>query len=280
MPSRRGSSGFRVSLAGPSSAVDYRGWRRHEIPKRRRTPRASARVVGSATVGPEPMVAGSSPATSEMARVTRVRRRRGGGEPAALDRREMLAHRIDLADVGARCKQGAGHGLLVSQSQTRRRQAEQGRRPAGQQKQHQVVRPGRAAPCSRMCRGRLGAGPVGHRMRRLEDADRPARHRMAVARDDQPFDRAQSGQVSSTVRAMAAAALPAPSTTVRPFGCASASATSSASAAGRQRSGSGQRQRLRRASGAARAGGSKACPEPVEGGGASLISRTGRRKPV
>ena len=39
-------------------------------PRRASTARASASVVGSGTVGPEPMVAGSSRGTSEMASVS------------------------------------------------------------------------------------------------------------------------------------------------------------------------------------------------------------------
>ena len=64
--------------------------------------RASASVVGSATVGPEAITAGSSPGTSEMSEADDRAGARRGGEPAALDRREVLAHAVHLADVRRR----------------------------------------------------------------------------------------------------------------------------------------------------------------------------------
>jgi len=47
-------------------------------------------------------------------------------EAAALDAREMLAQRIDLADAGARAQQRAGDGLLFGE-----REALYGRDPVG-----------------------------------------------------------------------------------------------------------------------------------------------------
>ena len=86
MPASRGSSGFRVSLAGSSSAAVTAGG--GEIPNRRSTRRAAASVVGSAAVGPEPMVAGSSPATSDMASVASC-----AGAAAAASRPPLIAER-------------------------------------------------------------------------------------------------------------------------------------------------------------------------------------------
>ena len=54
--------------------------------------RASASVVGSGTVGPEPITAGSSPGTSEIASVDDAAPEGTLREPAALDAREVLAH--------------------------------------------------------------------------------------------------------------------------------------------------------------------------------------------
>src|SRR5262245_59564604 len=72
---KAGSSGFGVSLLRVASAVSTEGG--IEIPsaamvgyRRIKTQRASASVLGSATVGPEPIVAGSSPGTSEIASVS------------------------------------------------------------------------------------------------------------------------------------------------------------------------------------------------------------------
>ena len=68
-PASRGSPSF-----GVSSRPCLR-WRMtaagSSIPYLRSTARASAKVVGSGTVGPEPITAGSSPGTSEIRRLTR-----------------------------------------------------------------------------------------------------------------------------------------------------------------------------------------------------------------
>ena len=82
---------------GTLDAVALRGWRS-----------ASAQVVASGTVGPLAMTAGSSPGTSLMVSVTTLRRRAGRGQPPALDARQVLAHAVHLADVGAAVQQLAG----------------------------------------------------------------------------------------------------------------------------------------------------------------------------
>ena len=85
---KAGSPGLGVSLAGSASAASTAGGTGRpsaSMAGRRRssTARASASVVGSGTVGPEPMVAGSSPGTSEMASVSM-------GAAVALRRRPPL----------------------------------------------------------------------------------------------------------------------------------------------------------------------------------------------
>ena len=67
LPARRGSPGFGVSSLAASLAATAGGGVMAYLAK---TARASAKVVGSATVGPEPMTEGSSPGTSEMTKVT------------------------------------------------------------------------------------------------------------------------------------------------------------------------------------------------------------------
>ncbi len=104
--------------------------------------RASASVVGSGTVGPEPITAGSSPGTSEIASVSTRAGCARLRQPSALDAREMLSHRVDLADVGAGAQQRPRHRLLVGERQSLRRRDPVGRRAARQQHQHQIVRPG------------------------------------------------------------------------------------------------------------------------------------------
>ena len=69
-------------------------------------------------------------------------------------------------------------------------------------------------------RSRRGqAGGVGYRMRGFDDLDALARHRVAVAGDDQSAQRRRAS-ASSTACAIAAEALPAPMTISRPRGAA------------------------------------------------------------
>ena len=103
----------------------------------------------------------------------------------------MLAHAIDLADGRARAQQRAGHRLLVRERQPRRRQRQQRRGAARDQAQHEIVRPRGPATIASMRRAAARAGCVGHRMGGLDHLDAAARHAMAVARDDEPDERAR-----------------------------------------------------------------------------------------
>ena len=116
-----------MTAAGPS------------IPYFRNTPSASAKVVGSGTVGPEPITAGSSPGTSEISRLTTR-----AGWQAAPSLPPLMAERclrtaFDLADGGARAQQRAGHRLLVLERDPRRRQGEKRRAAAGDEAEREVV---------------------------------------------------------------------------------------------------------------------------------------------
>ena len=83
---RRASPGFGVSSAAAARRAATAGG--GTMAYFSSTPRASAKVVGSGTVGPEAMVAGSSPGTSEIARVsTRA------GHAAAASRPPLIAER-------------------------------------------------------------------------------------------------------------------------------------------------------------------------------------------
>ncbi len=111
------------------------------------------------------MTAGSSPGTSEIAKVRTRGRRGGGGEAAALDRREVLAHRVDLADRRAAAQECARHRLLVGQGEPRRRQREERRSAARDE-----ARPaGPAAPSpearSRISCAAVSPGRIGDRVR-------------------------------------------------------------------------------------------------------------------
>ena len=147
------------------------------------TARASAKVVGSGTVGPEAITAGSSPGTSEIAKVTTR-----AGAAAAASRPPLIAERclrtrVDLADRRAAAQQRARHRLLVGERQPRRRQRQQRRAAARDQKHQLIVGPEALRQIEDAPRRAL-AGGVGHRVARLDDLDPLAGHAMAVARHD------------------------------------------------------------------------------------------------
>ena len=97
-------------------------------------------VVGSATVGPEAITEGSSPGTSEMSEREHARRRGGRRQPAALDRREVLAHAVDGGDGARRCAAAPRRSSRSSASvDAGCRQAEQRRGAAGDQAEHEIV---------------------------------------------------------------------------------------------------------------------------------------------
>ena len=172
VPAKIGSPGFGVSLAASASARAPLAAGRADSARRWRAHRPAS--SGSGTVGPEPITAGSSPGTSEIASVTSRGRCGARGEPAALDAREMLAHGVDLADRGAGAQQCPRHRLLLRQRQARGRRDPVGRGAARQQHQHQVVggRRGRRARASRSAAGE--SGRVGHRMAGLDHRARAA----------------------------------------------------------------------------------------------------------
>ena len=138
--------------------------------------RASASVVGSGTVGPEPIADGSSP--RHVGDGDRRHRRRIGvaRQPAAFDAREMFAHGVDLADGGARAQQRARHRLLVFKRYAGGRRDPVGRGAARHQHQHEIVGP--RAIGERRARGRrLAARP-----RREPDGRLRSWRRTAVGR--------------------------------------------------------------------------------------------------
>ena len=158
--------------------------------------RASASVVGSGTVGPEPIAEGSSPGTSEIAMVTSLRRIGMARQPSALDAREMFAHRVDLADVGARAQQRARDRLFVFKRYPGRRRDPVGRGAARHQHQHQVVRVPhyRRAPArGRRLPGRRRRGSDGRLRSCVTTRSRPA---VAVARH-RDAGKAVRGQAST-----------------------------------------------------------------------------------
>ncbi len=117
-----------------------------------RIARASASVVMSGTVGPEPITDGSSPGTSEIARVITLRRRECCGQSPALDAREMFAHAIHFHDVCAACEQRARQRPFVVERNSVCGRDPVGRSATGHQHQHDVVsrrHSARASACVR-----------------------------------------------------------------------------------------------------------------------------------
>ena len=111
---------------------------------------------------------------------------RGGRarQPAALDRRQMLADAVDLIDVGAAPEQRLVQGLLVVERDPRSRQGKQSRASARDQTERQIV--GTQAfdefqnPARRLLARRVGNGMGGlDHLDPLQRADA-----VAIARDD------------------------------------------------------------------------------------------------
>ena len=140
----------------------------------------SASVVGSGTVGPEAIALASSRGTSDIASVTISARCAGPRQSAALDPRQMLSHRVDLADRRAGAEQRPRHLLLLGERRHRpARSSSPSRRPT-------------AAPAADRRRSppaasfKLSSAPsarfVGNGMAGLDHLDPPRRHAMAMAR--------------------------------------------------------------------------------------------------
>ena len=155
---RRGSPGLGVSAAGLASCFSTRR-RGIDAGICRSTARASAWVVASATVGPEAITERSSPGTSEMIRLTTRAGAAATRESAALDRRQMLAHAIHLADMRAAAQQRAIDRLLVGERDVAVGQGEQRRAAARDEAQHEIV--GAERPCTHSRMRARGGRPGG-----------------------------------------------------------------------------------------------------------------------
>ena len=143
------------------------------------TARASARVVGSGTVGPDPITAGSSPGTSEIASVATAAGIGAARQPPALDAGEMLAHGVDVADPGTGLEQSTVDGLLFGERQPGDRSNPVGRCPARHQHQHEIA--GSRARGERQGAFRPGkARRIGDGMAGLDDLDDARRAAIAA----------------------------------------------------------------------------------------------------
>lgn len=105
-------------------------------------------------------------------------------EPAALERRQVLAHAVHLADAGAAAQQRLVDGLLVGQRQAGRWRGQQRRTAAGDQAQHQVVGSQALHQFHHALRG-ARTGFVGNGVRGFHHFNALAIGTMAVARHHQ-----------------------------------------------------------------------------------------------
>ena len=118
----------------------------------------------------------------------RLGREGRGGQPAALDRGEMLPDRVHRRDVGAGGEQRAVHRLLVLERDPLGGESEQRRSAARDQAEHQVVRPGALGQREDAPR-RVPAARIGHRVRGLDDLDPLAGDAVPGAGDDEALER-------------------------------------------------------------------------------------------
>ena len=116
----------------------------------------------------------------------RSRRQR---QPPALDLRDMFAQRVHRRDRRARGQQNFVQGDFVIQTHTLRRAGQQRRAAAGDQGNHQIIRPKPRHRRQQAPGGHLPGG-VGHRMRRLDDLDPRTRRPVAIAGDNHTRKRA------------------------------------------------------------------------------------------
>ena len=112
------------------------------------------------------------------------RRGRQPGEAAALHRRQMFAHAVDVGDRRPAAQKRPRHRLLVRQGHARRRRRQQGGGAARQQAEDEVVGAQTLDLRDQFLRGRE-PGFVQDRMGRLHHLDVAAGGAVAVGDDDQ-----------------------------------------------------------------------------------------------
>ena len=116
--------------------------------------------------------------------------RGGDREAAALDRRQMLAHAIHLADMRAAAQQRAIDRLLVGERDVAGGQREQRRAAAGDEAEHEIVRPEALDEFEDRARRPSGPAASGTGWLASTTLMRLRRRAMAVARDDEALERA------------------------------------------------------------------------------------------
>ena len=138
-----------------------------------------------------------------------------GGEPTTLDGGEMLSHAIDFRNVGAALEERARYHLLVGKSDATRGQRQERRRAARDETDQQIVRTKPLDAIEQTLRRGATSG-VGNGVTSLDDFDAVTRYGAPVTGDDHARESGRPMMLSAF--AIAAAALPAPTTRVRPLG--------------------------------------------------------------
>ena len=149
--------------------------------------RASASVLGSGTVGPEPITAGSSPGTSEMAMVTtRAGCARSASRPPLM--RERCLRTVLISTIDAPDASSARVTACLSVSERPAAGAIQlAEAPPETSASTRSSGPAASASAS-VSKGAGEAGGVGHRVAGLDHAHEPRRPPVAAAGDRKPAD--------------------------------------------------------------------------------------------
>ena len=216
----------RVLARSASSAASPLRQRRSAAPRSCRS--ASARFTPvRAPSAPTPPPPDRPPARPRRPALTTRAGCAAARQPPALDPAHLLADRVHRRDRRARGEQRPVQRRLVLERHPLGRRRQQRRPPAADQRHDEVVLPSAPRTAPNSAARRRQPCRVGNRVRRLHHPRCPAGRGIAVARDDHALD---SGPPTAArrPRAICAAPLPAPITTVRPFGRAGRAAASAA----------------------------------------------------
>ena len=112
----------------------------------------------------------------------------GGGNPTALDRREMLAQAVHFRDRGTAAKKLPVDVLFVVEGHAGRRRGHQRRAAAGDEAKDEVVLAELRNQTDQALR-RFASGPVRHGMGGLDHLDPVAGQLVFVTGDDQALER-------------------------------------------------------------------------------------------
>ena len=208
------SSGDSASALRRCSRIDRGVRAQRPLPWRTATASAARELSGDARVGDRVDVVAGDVGDREVDQARGRRRRR---QPAALDRRDVLADRVDLDDPDPRREQELVQAALLVRRDPGRRQARERRAAAGEAGDHEVA-VGRRLGDRQQAAGGGRARVARQRMvgaERVDPLQRCAAHepRTAIA---PPASR--SPRIRSRATAIPIDALPAPTTSTRAGG--------------------------------------------------------------